>query len=72
MGVAGPEEPRDQVPALAVKDEKRMVDVLPIVAVVVTPFLLPVGGVCGRVEVQENALRGVLPLSLTQVKLEED
>jgi len=45
VGVAGPKERRDQVPAVAVEDEQRMVDVLPIVAVVVAPFLLPVGGV---------------------------
>ena len=71
VGVVGPKERRDQVPALAVEDEQRMVDVLAIVAMVVAPFLLPVGGVCGRVEVQKHSLRGTIPPSLTQVKLEE-
>jgi hypothetical protein len=40
------------MPALAVEDHKRMVDVLPIVAMVEGAFLLSVGGICGRVEVE--------------------
>ena len=38
------------------KTSKRMVDVLAVVAVVVGAFLLSVGGVVGRVEVQEHLL----------------
>src|SRR5215210_295176 len=72
VGVAGPQKRRDQVPALAVEDEQRMIHVLPIVAVVVGTFLLSMGGVVGRVEVQKHALRGALLPSLCEVKLEED
>ena len=56
MGVSRPQKRRDQVPALPVEVEKRMVDVLAVVAVVVTALPLAVGGVCGRVEVQEYLL----------------
>src|SRR5215208_1441641 len=72
MGVAGPQKRRDQVPALAVEDEQRMVDVLAVVAVVVAAFLLAVGGVVGCVEVQKNLIWSAVLLSLPEVKLEED
>ena len=43
------------MPALAIDDEQRRVHVLPKVAVVVTTFLLPVGGIVCCVEVQEHS-----------------
>jgi hypothetical protein len=72
VGVACPQKRRDQVPALAIEDEQQMIHVLPIVAVVVAPFLLSVGGVVCGVEVQKHPLRGASPLSLLEVKFEED
>ena len=52
MSVSSLKERRDQVAALTVEHEKRMVDVLPIVAVVVGAFLLSMSGIRARVEVQ--------------------
>ena len=61
------------MPALAVEDEQRMVDALPVVAVVVGAFLLPVGGVVCGVEVQKHPLRrSAAFLSLSEVEFEED
>jgi hypothetical protein len=45
VGVSGPEERRYEVSTLAIEDEERMVDVLPIVAMVVTTFLFSESGV---------------------------
>ena len=71
MGVARPKERADQVPAFAVEDEQGMVDVLFVVAVVVATFLIAVGGICGRVEVQEYLFRSSVLASLLEVELEE-
>ena len=60
MGVARSQERRDQVPALAVEDEQGMVHVLPIVAVVVASLLIAVGGISGRVEIQDYPLRSAV------------
>ncbi len=63
MCVSRSKQRRDQVPALAVEDEKRMVHVLFVVAVVVATFLLPVGRIVGRIQVQEHPLWRALRLS---------
>ena len=47
MGVARPQERRDQVSALAVEDEQGVVHVLPVVAVVEGALLIAMGGVVG-------------------------
>ena len=51
MSVARPQERADQMPALAVEDEERMVHMLLVVAVVEAAFLLSVSGIVGRIEV---------------------
>ena len=71
MGVARPEERRDQVPALSVEDQQGMVHVLLIVAVVVGTFLLPVGRISGRIEVQKHLLWSTVFSSLSQVEFED-
>ena len=60
MGVAVPQDGREQLARPAVEDEERMVHVLAVVAVVVAAFLLSVGRIVRRVEVQEHALRGAV------------
>src|SRR5215210_9284263 len=60
------------MPTLAVEDEQRMVHMLTVIAVVEGAFLLSVGGICGRVEVKQHLLGSAVPLSLSQVDLEED
>src|SRR5829696_3237645 len=72
MGVSRPQKRRDEVPAFSVEDDQRMVDVLPIVAVVVTVFLFSVDGICGCIEVQKHFLRSAVLPSLVQVAFEED
>ena len=57
---------------LAVEDDERMVDVLPIVAVVEGAFLLSVGGICGSIKVQKYFLRSAILLPLPQIEFEED
>ena len=47
VGVARPQKRRYEVPRLPVEDEQGMVQVLLVVAVLVAPFLLAVGGICG-------------------------
>jgi hypothetical protein len=54
VGVSRPEERRDQVPALAVEDQERMVHVLLVVTVVVATFLIAVGGIVRGIEIQEH------------------
>ncbi len=72
MGVSCPQQRHYEMPALAVEDDQRMVHMLPIVAVVVTTFLIPVGGIVRRVEVQKHPLRSAARLPLSHVKLEEN
>jgi hypothetical protein len=72
VGVARPQKCRDQVSALAVEDEQRVVDVLLVVAVVEGALLLSVGGICGSIKVQKYFLRSAIFLSLIQVELEEN
>jgi hypothetical protein len=65
VSVPRSKERRDQVPALAVEDQKRMIHVLRVIAVVVGTFLLPVGRIVRGVEVQKHLLGGPsLPRSL--------
>jgi hypothetical protein len=72
VGVATPQQRADQVPALPVEDDQRMVDVLLVVAVVVATFLIAVGGVCGGVEIQEHSLWSSAVFGpLAQVELED-
>jgi hypothetical protein len=71
MGVSRSQERRDEMSALAVEDDQRMVDVLPIVAVVVTTFLFSVDWICGRIEIQKHFLRSAILLSLIEVAFEE-
>ncbi len=47
MGVSRPKERREKMSRLAVEDEKRMIHVLAVVAVVMAPLLIAVGGVSG-------------------------
>jgi hypothetical protein len=56
---------------LAVEDQKRMVDVLLVVAVVEAAFLLSVGGICGCIEVQKDLLRRATLSSPAYVELKE-
>src|SRR5215208_186661 len=72
VGVSCPQERRYEMPALAVEDDQRMVDVMLVVAVVVTTFLLPVGGIVRRVEVQQHPRRSAARLPLSHVELEEN
>ncbi len=60
------------MPRLAVEDEKRMVHMLPVVAVVARAFLLTVGGLVGRVEIHKHLLgSAAAPASLREVEFEE-
>jgi hypothetical protein len=72
VGVARPEERRDEVSAVAVEDEQRMVHVLAVIAVVIRTFLFSVGGIIGRVEVQKHSLWGAVLFSSREVEFEED
>ncbi len=72
MGVARPQKCRDQVSALAIEDEQRMVDVLLVVAVIEGALLLSVGGIVGSIKVQKYFLRSAILLSLIQIELEEN
>ncbi len=66
VGVARPQECTDQMTALAVEDEKRMVHVRPVIAVVVTTLLIPVGGGSSVASKSKSTLSGApsLPRSL--------
>ncbi len=57
MSVARPQQRGYEVSALAIEDQKRMVHMLLVVAVVEAAFLLSMGGIVGRVEVQKDLLR---------------
>jgi hypothetical protein len=67
VGVSRSKQRREQVPALPVEDEKRMIDVV----LVVGTFLLPVGRICGRIEVQKHLLWSTFFSSLSQVEFED-
>ncbi len=57
---------------LPIEDQQWVKDMLFIVAMVEGTFLLPVGGIVGRVEVQKNALGNATVLgSLADVELHE-
>jgi hypothetical protein len=71
VGVSRSKQRCDQVPALAVEDQKRMVDVLLVIAVVVGAFLIAVGRIVRGVEIQKHLLRRSVFASLAQVELEE-
>ena len=71
VGVARPQERRDQVPALPVEDEQGVVHVLLEVAVVVGALLISVGGVVGGIEIQDDLLRDAPFGSLPRVELED-
>jgi hypothetical protein len=47
VGVAMPQNRRDELVCLPVEDEKRMEDTFFVVTVVVGSFLLSMGGICG-------------------------
>jgi hypothetical protein len=71
VGVARPQQRRDQVPRVAVEDEQGMVDVLLEVTVVVGAFLIAVGGVVRGIEVQHDLLRGAAFSPLSQIEFED-
>ena len=71
MGVAAPQQHADQMSTLAVEDAQRMVDVLLVVAVVVATFLITVGGICSRIEVQKHLLRSAIFAPLPHVESQE-
>jgi len=77
VGVARPQQSTDQVPALPVEDDQRMIHVLLVVAVanrtwLIGAFLIAVGGVCGGVEIQEHPLWSSAVFGpLSKVELED-
>jgi hypothetical protein len=58
MGVACPQNSADQLACVSIEDQKRMVDVLPEVAVVVTLLLITVGRIVCGIEVQQKIFFG--------------
>ncbi len=72
MGVSRPKERRYEVPTLAVEDQERVVDMLAVIAVVVGAFLLAVGRVVCRVELQKHPVGHTVLLSLGKIKPEEN
>ncbi len=56
---------------LAVEDEKRMVHMLTVIAMVEGAFLLSVNRIVGRVEVQKHLLGCAALLSLSEVEFKE-
>jgi hypothetical protein len=56
VGVAGAQHSRDQLAALTVEDDQRMVDVLLVVAMIVAAFLFAVGRIFCGVKVEQDPL----------------
>ena len=54
-------------PRLAVEDEQGVVHVLPVVAVVGAPFLLPMRRIVRAVQIEHDVRRHALPFPLRQV-----
>jgi hypothetical protein len=69
MDVAGSQDGGDQVFGLTVEGQQREVHVLPVVAVVLDPFLLPEGRVVRLVQVQHHPRRRPGPAALTGVQV---
>ena len=72
VGVARPQKRPDEVPALAIEDEQRMVHVLALIAVIVRTFLFSVSRIVGCVEVQKHLIWSAVLLPLREVELKED
>lgn len=68
---ARPEKRRDQMTTLAIEEQKWMVHVLTVIAVVEGAFLISVYRIVGRVEVKEYLLWSTVLATLPQVKFKE-
>jgi len=72
VGVTRSQDGRNELTALPVEDEQGMVDVLLVVAVVVAAFLIAMGGIVGRVEVEQNLLRSRVFGAFSQIELKKN
>jgi hypothetical protein len=70
VGIASSQNDRNELARLTVEDQKRMIHVLLVVAVVVGAFLLTMGRIVGRVEVQKDLARSIARASPLHVELE--
>jgi hypothetical protein len=69
MGVARSQNSSDELACVSIEDQKRMVDVLPEVAVVVTLFLITVGRIVCGIEVQKDLFRSTIFAARSDIQL---
>jgi hypothetical protein len=69
MGVARSQECGDELACICVEDQERVVDMLLVVAVVVTLFLIAVGGIVCGIEVEQDLLWGTILATLGDIHL---
>jgi hypothetical protein len=69
MGVARSQECTNELACISIEDQKRVIDVLLEVAVVVTLFLIAVSAIISGIEVQHNLLWGTILAALSDIQL---
>jgi len=71
VGISRTEDGADQLIGLPIEDQERMEHVLPEVAVIATPLLLPVGGIIRAVEVKQDVVWNAVGGALRNVELDQ-